>query len=202
MNKHIWHSSSKMFMSCQNSRKHDHRAQINQFPVLSCDTRHVFFYLSVGLSMFQCHSKDHLTGSANNSLTFHGISWHPLATTVPLFNQIPSFNHLWKRNSPLCDPPFFHLGVSKNRGTPTWMVYNGKPYSNGMIWGYPYFWKHPFLSIHILKMHLWAFISQSISSEPSFAQLSSLSSFPSLLIEILVPVPKLNSPRHYLQIGR
>ena len=22
----------------------------------------------------------------------------------------------------------FHLGVSKNNGTPTWMVYNGKPY--------------------------------------------------------------------------
>ena len=23
------------------------------------------------------------------------------------------------------------MGVSKNWGTPTWMVYNGKPYSNG-----------------------------------------------------------------------
>ena len=34
-------------------------------------------------------------------------------------------------------------GVSKNRDTPKWMVYNGKPYSNGMIWGYPYFQKHP-----------------------------------------------------------
>ena len=22
----------------------------------------------------------------------------------------------------------FHMGVSKNRGTPKWMVYNGKPY--------------------------------------------------------------------------
>ena len=27
------------------------------------------------------------------------------------------------------------MGVSKNRGTPKWMVYNGKPYFNGMIWG-------------------------------------------------------------------
>ena len=27
------------------------------------------------------------------------------------------------------DPPhFFNMGVSKNRGTPKWMVYNGKPY--------------------------------------------------------------------------
>ena len=25
-------------------------------------------------------------------------------------------------------PPKNHLGVSKNRGTPKWMVYNGKPY--------------------------------------------------------------------------
>ena len=35
------------------------------------------------------------------------------------------------------------MGVSKNRGTPKWMVYNGKPYENGMIWGYHYFRKHP-----------------------------------------------------------
>ena len=26
---------------------------------------------------------------------------------------------------------YFHMGVSKNRGTPKWMVYNGKPYQNG-----------------------------------------------------------------------
>ena len=25
----------------------------------------------------------------------------------------------------------YYMGVSKNRGTPKWMVYNGKPYSNG-----------------------------------------------------------------------
>ena len=37
--------------------------------------------------------------------------------------------------------PFQHLDVSKNIGTPKWMVYNGKPYQNGMIWGiFPYFW--------------------------------------------------------------
>ena len=27
------------------------------------------------------------------------------------------------------------MGVSKNRGTPKWMVYNGKPYWNGWFWG-------------------------------------------------------------------
>ena len=35
------------------------------------------------------------------------------------------------------------MDVSKNRGTPKWMVYNGKPLLKFMIWGYPYFWKHP-----------------------------------------------------------
>ena len=30
-----------------------------------------------------------------------------------------------------------HMGVSENRGTPKWMVYNGKPYYiKWMIWGY------------------------------------------------------------------
>ena len=37
------------------------------------------------------------------------------------------------------------MGVSKNRGTPKWMVYNGKPYQNGMIWGYHYFRKQPYM---------------------------------------------------------
>ena len=28
-----------------------------------------------------------------------------------------------------------HMGVSKNRGTPKWMVFNGKPCQNGWFWG-------------------------------------------------------------------
>ena len=39
------------------------------------------------------------------------------------------------------------MGVSKNRGTPKWMVYKGKTLLELMIWGYPYFWKHPIYSI-------------------------------------------------------
>ena len=30
---------------------------------------------------------------------------------------------------------FFYLGISKNRGIPKWMVYNGKPYQNGWFGG-------------------------------------------------------------------
>ena len=37
-----------------------------------------------------------------------------------------------------------HMGVSLN-GTPKWMVYNGKPYSDGVIWGYHYLRKRPYL---------------------------------------------------------
>ena len=36
------------------------------------------------------------------------------------------------------------MGVSKNRGTPKWMVYNWKTLSKWMIWGYHYFWKPPY----------------------------------------------------------
>ena len=40
---------------------------------------------------------------------------------------------------------WLYMDVSKNRGTPKWMVYNGESYQNGMIWGtHPYFWKHPY----------------------------------------------------------
>ena len=40
----------------------------------------------------------------------------------------------------------YHIGVSKNRGTPKWMVYNGKPSLTWMIWGEThYFWKHPYV---------------------------------------------------------
>ena len=35
------------------------------------------------------------------------------------------------------------MGVSKNRGMPNWMVYNENPIEMD-IWGYHYFWKHPY----------------------------------------------------------
>ncbi len=48
------------------------------------------------------------------------------------------------------------MGVSKNRGgPPKWMVYNGKPYCKWMIWGYPYFWKHPTLIIHVIPSRMF-----------------------------------------------
>ena len=37
-----------------------------------------------------------------------------------------------------------HMGVSKNRGTPKRMVYNGKPYQNGWFGGIPIFGNTPF----------------------------------------------------------
>ena len=47
-----------------------------------------------------------------------------------------------------------NMGVSKNRGTPKWMVYKGKPYLNWMIWGYHNFGKHPYLlTLEVLGHH-------------------------------------------------
>ena len=42
------------------------------------------------------------------------------------------------------------LGVSKNSGTPKWMVYDGKPLLKWMIWWYDYFRKHPSVKISAL----------------------------------------------------
>ena len=52
-----------------------------------------------------------------------------------------------------------HVGVSKNRGTPKWMVYNGKPYSNGWFGGTTIFG-----NIHVLKIFTK---KQNTLAEPS-----------------------------------
>ena len=37
------------------------------------------------------------------------------------------------------------MDVSKHRGIPKWMVYNGKPYEQmDELVVFPYFWKHPY----------------------------------------------------------
>ena len=47
-----------------------------------------------------------------------------------------------------------HIGVSKNCGTPKWMVYNGKPYSNWWFGGYHHFRKHPHQSSDIFPLSM------------------------------------------------
>ena len=44
-------------------------------------------------------------------------------------NGFPKKNPSGSLNTPPNQSDY--LGVSKNRGTPKWMVYNGKPYKNG-----------------------------------------------------------------------
>jgi len=39
--------------------------------------------------------------------------------------------HRWKVEDIFTISSEFYMSVSKNRGTPKWMVYNGKPYLNG-----------------------------------------------------------------------
>ena len=49
--------------------------------------------------------------------------------------------------------PQNNMGVSKNKGTPKWMVYKGKPYEQMDDLGcFPYFW----FNIHMVSNHtLW-----------------------------------------------
>ena len=50
-----------------------------------------------------------------------------------------------------------HLGVSKNGGTPKWMVYNGKPLLKFMIWGEnnPYFWFNTHRVLVVLSLSFY-----------------------------------------------
>ena len=43
--------------------------------------------------------------------------------------------HRWKVEDIFAISSEFYMSVSKNRGTPKWMVYNGKPYLNGWFGG-------------------------------------------------------------------
>ena len=47
---------------------------------------------------------------------------------------------------------YVHMGVSKNRGTPKWMVYNGKPYQNRWFGGTTIFGS---TQIFTHSIHLW-----------------------------------------------
>ena len=53
--------------------------------------------------------------------------------------------HLWQLDVFSLTELCIYMGVSKNRGTPKWMVYNGKPLLKWMTWRYHYFWKHPYI---------------------------------------------------------
>ena len=41
--------------------------------------------------------------------------------------------------------------VSKNRGTPKWMVYNGKPYQNGWFGGFSHIFGNTHMKVQVLQ---------------------------------------------------
>ena len=43
-------------------------------------------------------------------------------------------------------PWIYVMGVSENRGTPKSSILKGFSVINHPFWGYPYFWKHPYIS--------------------------------------------------------
>ena len=84
-----------------------------------------------------------------NTLLYGGFlkRWYPTTmgfpTKIDHFGVFLGYHHL--RKHPYGDCMGLFIGVSKNRGTPKWMVYNGlKTLLKWMIWGYHYFWKHPY----------------------------------------------------------
>ena len=70
------------------------------------------------------------------------------------------------------------MDVSKDRDTPKWMIYNGKPWKTllkWMIWGYLYFWKHPDMTLntnytrqsgHTSRIHQFSILRPSRSAQP------------------------------------
>ena len=51
--------------------------------------------------------------------------------------------HVWQETWEDGAPHFIYGGF------PKWMVYNAKPSKKWMIWGYPYFWKHPYKVVRL-----------------------------------------------------
>ena len=69
---------------------------------------------------------------ANDTLVAHETSWAKVLrtcrTTISCSKVRPAI--AIQRRAPMSwdRPAWVHVSVSKNRGTPKWMVYNGKPY--------------------------------------------------------------------------
>ena len=78
----------------------------------------------------------------------HFVEYHLRITIVFFVNSNVLREVLKNKNRRIL--AHVYLGVSKKRGTPKWMVFDGKPYSDRGSGGYPYFWKHTFTSEVIL----------------------------------------------------
>ena len=102
------------------------------------------------------------TGFACNLITHS--SWYSKKSTAEVSSRFPpqrmrldpsvgsKLYSLWLQEMLQKTACFFpllsNMGVSKNRGTPKWMIYNGNPYYiKWMIWGYHHFRKPPYIYI-------------------------------------------------------
>ena len=63
---------------------------------------------------------------------FDGRGWHHHKVHMNEVSALmPEIIASKKLNGRTSDIIKIQMGVSENRGTPKWMVYNGKPYQNG-----------------------------------------------------------------------
>ena len=53
-------------------------------------------------------------------------------------------------------PDIFNHSISKNRGTPKWMIYNGKPYEQMDDLGVPLFLETPICLDVVFKKNMWS----------------------------------------------
>ena len=90
---------------------------------------------------------------------------------------------------------FFHLDVSLNGGTPKWMVYNGKPYSNWWFGGTIIFWNtHIIIDKNWIGFLFWVILICFFFNVFSLrcCQVSSKFSSPTKKASKVVPCPSSN----------
>ena len=87
---------------------------------------------------------------------------------------------------------YIYMGVSKNRGTPKWMVYNGKPYWNGWFGGTIIFG-----NIHIVLTNMACWLNHHLIWYYSLTHLHSMFSATTFVPNMAAKRWKIASNPHY-----
>ena len=109
-----------------------------------------------------------LHASVTHKAPFSSISWQPHMLCLPC----KMWRNKKKSSSELSclttkHRSYSYMGVSKNTGTPRWMVYNGNPYYLlDDLGGKPhYFRKHPYDMV--VYFQAWCFLKTHVNARPN-----------------------------------
>ena len=102
--------------------------------------------LLLGFVLFQAHYKTGFCSACRDKKWLNSNQW-TYSSQLSFFPSKSLLHHPKTASIAILykSIPLNYMGVSKNRGTPNWMVYNGKPHLKWMIWGYHHLRKHPYL---------------------------------------------------------